>query len=138
MIMTSTTSRILVIDDDAICRKLIHRSLTTYGTVVEAEDGYQAIILFRDALLKRQPFHLVTMDIMMPGMDGHGLLLALRSLEMMTGLREGQGVPIIMTSALNDGPNVLGSFREDATAYMTKPIDLDKLRGHCRSFGLLP
>ncbi len=130
--------RILVVDDDLVCRKLMRGALHTHGEVVEAPDGKAAMVAFRDALIARQPFHLVTLDIMMPDMDGHSVLLALRSMEEVAGVAPGNGAKVFMTSALNDGKNVLGAFRADATGYLTKPFDLEKLWQLCRDNGLIP
>lgn len=130
--------RILVIDDDLVCRKLMRGALHAHGEVVEASDGKAAMVAFRDALIAGQPFHLVTLDIMMPDMDGHSVLLALRSMEQVAGIVPGKGSVVFMTSALNDGKNVLGAFRADATGYLTKPIDLEKLWQLCRDNGLIP
>jgi two-component system chemotaxis response regulator CheY len=130
--------RILIIDDDAVCRKLMASALRRTGAITEATDGKLAMAAVRDALLAKTPFNLITLDIMMPDMDGHSVLMAIRSMEAVAGIPVGKGSPIIMTSALNDGRNVLGAFREMANGYLTKPIDLAKLHAACRELGLEP
>jgi len=130
--------RILIIDDDVVCRKVLSSALRGSGEVTEVVDGKSAMLAVRDALLAKRPYHLITLDIMMPDMDGHSVLVAIRSLEAVAGIPVGRGSPVVMTSALNDGRNVLGAFREMANGYLTKPIDLDKLHALCRELGLTP
>ena len=67
-------ARILVVDDDAMVRGTIRASLQRAGhDVVEAGDGLEAI-----AVLERSEVALVVSDIIMPEVDGIGLLLKLR------------------------------------------------------------
>ncbi len=67
-------ARILVVDDDAMVRGTIRASLLRAGhQVLEAGDGLEAI-----ATLEREAVDLVVSDIIMPEVDGIGLLLKLR------------------------------------------------------------
>ena len=67
--------RILVIDDDEIARNLVSMYLTRAGYAVEESvDGMEAL-----AQVSSQPPALIVCDIQMPGLDGYGLLSALRT-----------------------------------------------------------
>jgi len=67
-------AKILVVDDDAMVRRTIRASLQRVGhDVVEAGDGLEAI-----GVLKKAEVDLVVSDIIMPEVDGIGLLLNLR------------------------------------------------------------
>lgn len=67
-------ARILVVDDDAMVRGTIRASLQRAGhQIIEAGDGLEAI-----ATLERESVDLVVSDIIMPEVDGIGLLLKLR------------------------------------------------------------
>ena len=67
-------AKILVVDDDAMVRRTIRASLQRVGhDVVEAGDGLEAI-----GVLKKAEVDLVVSDIIMPEVDGIGLLLKLR------------------------------------------------------------
>ena len=60
-------SRILVVDDNASNRDLLSRRLLRQGhTVLQAEDGASAL-----ALVEKEAFDLVLLDLMMPGMSGY-------------------------------------------------------------------
>ena len=59
--------KILVVDDEARMRKLVKDFLTIKGfTVIEAEDGEQAVDMF----FKQKDISLIILDVMMPKMDG--------------------------------------------------------------------
>ena len=106
---------VLVIDDNAHARELIRRVLTDEGFgVVEAVDGAAGL-----ALARRDPPDAITLDVLMPGMDGWAVLAALKADEALAD------VPVIMLSMVDE--RNLG-FALGATAYLTKPLDRDRLR----------
>ena len=130
--------RCLIVDDDPVCRKVLCAALSPYATVDEASTGRDAVEAVRRALMDDQPYGLVTLDIMMPDMDGQSALVAIRALEGVKGLPAASAAKIFMTTALGDGRNVLSAFREQCTGYLTKPIDLERMFGQLTEHGLLP
>ncbi len=128
--------RCLIVDDDAVCRKVLSVALSPLGEVVEATTGREAVESMRASLMSGQRFDLVTLDIVMPDMDGHSALVAIRALEGVKGIQPGHGAKVFMTTALGDGKNVLAAFREQCCGYMTKPIDLDRLFAQLRDHGI--
>jgi CheY-like chemotaxis protein len=69
--------RVLVVDDNAISRRLICYILTQWQVATdEASNGIQAL-----ELMKQNIYHVVLMDLMMPDMDGYEATMALRALE---------------------------------------------------------
>lgn len=127
--------RCLIVDDDPVCRKVLSAALRAYGTVEEATNGRDAVAAVRVAVQAQQPYDLITLDIMMPDMDGQAALTAIRALEIAAGPG---GAKIFMTSALGDGKNVMAAFREHCTGYLTKPIDLEKMFIQFKTSGLTP
>ena len=73
--------RILIVDDEEDMRKLLVTMLEPYGECTPAEDGPQAIKMFEDALNNGNPYHVVTVDVMMPYMNGHEALQKIREIE---------------------------------------------------------
>ena len=103
---------ILLVDDDADIRELIHYHLAQEGYgVVEAEDGLDGLKQF----IKHQP-KLVLMDVMMPHMDGVEACKAIRA------RRDGQSVAIAFLSARGEDYSQLAGFEAGADDYITKPI----------------
>jgi CheY-like chemotaxis protein len=105
---------VLVIDDEAGARDLIQRALSREGFHVElAADGRSGLELARK--LKPQA---ITLDVMMPGMDGWAVLTALKA-DPATA-----DIPVIMLTVVDD--KQIG-FALGAADYFTKPIDWGRL-----------
>lgn len=130
--------RCLIVDDDPVCRKVLCAALRAYGTVEEAATGRDATNAVRQALAEHQPYRLITLDIMMPDMDGQGALAMIRAMELAHGLTKADQARIFMTTALGDGKNVMEAFREQCTGYLTKPIDLEKMFVQLKKHALIP
>jgi len=112
---------VLVIDDDAVARDLVGRFLRDEGfTVVEAAGGEAGLALARSL----RP-DAITLDVMMPGMDGWSVLAAIKDDP------ELADIPVIMLTMLED--RTLG-FALGASEYVTKPIDRDHLRKLLRRY----
>ncbi len=105
---------ILVVDDDAAARELVERFLSAEGyRVVTAARGEDALRLAREVHPKA-----VTLDVMMPGMDGWSVLSALKADP------ETADIPVVMLTIVED--RNLG-FALGASDYLTKPIARDAL-----------
>lgn len=113
-----STGTILVVDDTESNRALLTRRLSREGfTVAVAEDGRRAL-----DMLSRHAFDLVLLDIMMPEMDGHQVLTAMKS---DFALRH---LPVIMISGLDDLETLVRCIEGGADDYLTKPFDPVLLR----------
>jgi two-component system chemotaxis response regulator CheY len=126
----------LIAEDDFTSRLLLQKFLSPFGEVHVAVNGAEALEAFREAKKGGEPYGLVCLDIMMPEMDGQEVLKEIRGLEEAAGINLGQGTKIIMTTALKDRVNVMTAFREQCDAYLSKPIDRQKLVGCLKDFGL--
>lgn len=117
--MPHHAARVLVVDDVADNRDLLSRRLRRLGIghVAEAADGEAAL-----ALLAADSFDLVLLDIMMPGLDGFGVLERLRSQGRLHEL------PVVVISALNEMEAVVRCIGLGAEDFLTKPFDPVLLR----------
>lgn len=105
---------VLVIDDEPNARELIERTLSKEGfRVVLASDGAGGLALARE--LKPAA---ITLDVMMPGMDGWAVLSALKANAATAD------IPVIMATIVDE--KGIG-FSLGATDYLTKPIDWARL-----------
>jgi len=82
--------RILIVDDDKATRLCLDKVLGPLGEVVAAGSGQEALDAFENARAEGKPFKLVCLDIIMPGLDGHATLRAMRELEKRHGVAPGQ------------------------------------------------
>jgi signal transduction histidine kinase/CheY-like chemotaxis protein len=113
---------VVVIDDDDDAGIIIRRNLEQSGyEVAVANNGPAGIKLVKE----RQPLA-VTLDVMMPGMDGWSVLTALKSDPATSH------IPVIMVTMLQD--RSLG-FSLGASEFLTKPVNQEKLRSVLSRFG---
>lgn len=109
-------TRILIVDDEPNIRLVFRTSLEADGhTVVEAGDGEEAL-----AMLRKEPFDLVLLDLRMPMVDGMETLRRMRD--------EGLHVPVILISAHGSIPDAVRALRLGAIDFLTKPVVPDNLR----------
>jgi DNA-binding response OmpR family regulator len=105
-------ARILVVEDDPSIRELVSLHLGLDGYRVEAvADGREGL-----RLAKEQPFDLIVLDLMLPGLDGISLCRAVR--------REGENrdVPILMLTARGEESDKVVGLESGADDYLTKPF----------------
>ena len=118
-----TPARVLVADDNRVNRLLLCRSLELMGCQVSsADNGRQAL-----GLLREQRFDLLMLDLVMPELDGFGLL-TLRAGD--AALRE---VSVIVTSALAGVAPVARCIELGADDFLHKPVDPWLLRARVES-----
>jgi CheY-like chemotaxis protein len=115
--MPPVSRRILLIDDDPVVREAAAMVLREEGFVLlEASSGAQGI-----EMALRSPPDLVLCDLLMPGVDGFGVLARLRA-EPATA-----GIPFVfLTSSTDQGDSRVG-FGLGANEYLHKPISGDAL-----------
>ena len=115
--------RIVLADDSADMREYIRRLLTAKGYAVEAvADGEAAL-----AAARRESPALILSDVMMPGLDGFGLLAALRRDPI---LRE---LPIILLSARAGEEARVEGLEGGADDYISKPFSARELLARVRA-----
>jgi two-component system, chemotaxis family, chemotaxis protein CheY len=119
--------RFLIVDDDRLCRTLLHDILHHYGECDPAVSGEEAIYAVRLALEDGRPYDAITLDIMMPYMDGHETLEKLRAVEAQHGVHGSAGTKVIMSTALDNPQHCIRAFRGGCEAYVTKPINASEL-----------
>ena len=115
--------RVLVAEDDFEMRRMIVRSLRRHGCeVIEAKTGAEMLDVLASELLHpagNPPVDLIISDFHMPGVTGLSVLAGLRDAEWQT--------PFILITAFG-GPEVRDeALRDGASAYFSKPFDLDEL-----------
>ncbi len=128
--------RILVADDEEVVRRLLQAMLAPHGTCAFATDGAEAFGKWQAAWEADTPFHLVCLDILMPGLDGQSVLNAIRSWEAANGIPVKRAARVIMVTGLKDSRNVMAAFRNQCEAYLVKPIDPGELEERLQCLGL--
>jgi CheY-like chemotaxis protein len=111
------TARVLVVDDDDVIRQLITVNLELEGfEVFTAVDGQDAL----DQVPAVRP-HLITLDVMMPRMDGW------QAAEMLRGNPDTASIKLVLLSARAQENDIRRGVQIGVDAYLTKPFDPDEL-----------
>ncbi len=108
-------SRVLVIDDDASLRFTLEAVLSDAGLVVEACDSGASGLAAFDA----RGADVVLTDLVMPGMDGMGVLERMRATD--------PSVPVLMLTAQGSERVAVSAIKSGAFDYLPKPFDPDEL-----------
>ena len=109
---------VLVVDDDAMLRRIIRRALEKDGwTVEEAENGVRACAAWE----RGQPA-VVLLDVAMPELNGFDTCTKLRTLP------GGDQIPILMLTGLDDKESIKRAYEAGATDFLSKPFDYTVLR----------
>ena len=110
---------ILVVDDDPVQRRILENSINKMGyRAITCEDGQEAL-----ALLQENPtpeIDLIVLDLVMPGLDGMGVLAALGD----TGI----GLPVIVQTSKGGIDTVVSAVRAGAVDFCVKPVSMERLK----------
>jgi two-component system response regulator MprA/two-component system response regulator TrcR len=114
-------TRVLVVEDDRSIARLVELYLEQRSFVVrcayDGPSGLKAASEFKPTV--------IILDIMLPGLDGVGILKALR--------REGNKVPVIMLTARDTPQDKIHSLDLGADDYLAKPFDMGELLARLRA-----
>src|SRR6476620_2185126 len=115
---------ILIADDDAVQRRLVENMVQKCGyepLMVDSGDAAVALLTAPDA----QPIHAVVLDLVMPGLDGMGVLAKIREV--------GLALPVIVQTAHGGIDNVVSAMRAGAQDFVVKPVGLERLQVSLRN-----
>lgn len=111
--------RILIVDDDAIVRRLIQVTLTNIECLcTEAHNGYEAL-----ELAGKRPFDIILLDIMMPGLNGFEVCSRLKAND------ETADIPVVLVTALNSADSRQRGKDAGADDFISKPFTKPTLLG---------
>jgi len=113
----SETASILVIEDDPGNRRGLVRALTREGYEVNAFADAKAAL---EHLRADPRIALVITDLMLPGMDGFGVLEAVRAMD--------PGIGVLMITGHGSVESAVDAMKRGADDYLTKPVNLEELR----------
>ncbi len=118
---TSTTARLLVVEDDDTIRDTVCEALEMEGFQVTAATNGQSAW----DRLRRESFELVVLDVMLPGINGLDLCRKLRELE--------QQPLVLMVSARDTETDRVLGLEVGADDYLIKPFGIRELVARCRA-----
>ncbi len=108
--------RVLIVEDDAAARVGLEQLVKSWGFIAQAavdgEDALEKVTSFRPAI--------VISDLVMPRLDGLGLLRALQA--------QGADVTTLLLTAQGTVETAVEAMKEGAYDYLTKPVDIQRLK----------
>src|SRR5271154_2375395 len=114
---------ILIADDDAVQRRLVENMVQKCGYETLAVDSGDAAIAMLSA--PDAQIDAVVLDLVMPGLDGMGVLAKLRN--------AGLNIPVIVQTAHGGIDNVVSAMRAGAQDFVVKPVGLERLQVSLRN-----
>lgn len=124
-------TKVLLVDDSAVMRKIIQRNIKETGLIVdefiEAGDGNQAL----DKVNTDGDLDLILLDWNMPNMSGIEFVKTLRSLNL------SKRIPVVMVTTEGSDAKVSEAKASGADGYLTKPFTADQLRDTLGSYLLV-
>jgi two-component system, cell cycle response regulator len=116
-------TRILVVDDVPDNVDILEARLSSRGyRVITATNGEEAL-----ARVGEEPPHLILLDVMMPGLDGHEVARRIKDDEALPF------IPIILVTALNEAEDVVQGLESGADDYISKPYNFRELEARVRA-----
>jgi DNA-binding NtrC family response regulator len=110
---------ILIVDDDPVQRRLISATVERLGhQAVVADSGQAALDLLSG--VEGDAIALIILDLVMPGLDGMGLLAKLRERE--------RALPVIVETAHGGIETVVAAMRAGAVDFVVKPVSAERLQ----------
>jgi DNA-binding NtrC family response regulator len=116
--------RILIADDDAVQRRLVENMVQKCGyetVTVDSGDEAVAALTAQDA----PAFDAVLLDLVMPGLDGMGVLSKIRE--------AGLNIPVVVQTAHGGIDNVVSAMRAGAQDFVVKPVGIERLQVSLRN-----
>jgi DNA-binding NtrC family response regulator len=113
------TGSILIVDDDPVQRRLLEAAVTKFGHSAIVTDGGEAGLEALDGPGARD-VSAVILDLVMPGLDGIGVLKAMRE--------RGINIPVIVQTAQGGIETVVSAMRHGAFDFVVKPASPDRLQ----------
>jgi DNA-binding NtrC family response regulator len=115
---------VLIADDDPVQRRLLENMLQRLGyNVVVAESGDAAMTML--AATDRPSVDAIVLDLVMPGLDGLGVLARLREMD--------SAPPVIVQTAHGGIDNVVSAMRAGAHDFVVKPVGIERLQVSLRN-----
>ena len=113
------TSTILIVDDDPVQRRLLEATVKRFGYHVEVVDGGEAAVA-RLETPHQTGIDLMILDLVMPDLDGMGVLAHLRKNKI--------SVPVIAQTAHGSIETVISAMRAGAVDFVVKPVGAERLQ----------
>jgi len=119
--------KVLVVDDELVSREKMKRIMRPIAECDEASSGPAAVEAVEEAIASGAPYDIITLDVIMPGMDGIEVLRRIREAERDRLASDIGRSKIIMVSSSSDKHTIVSCIKAGCNDYITKPFSTDKV-----------
>jgi len=116
---------ILIVEDDKNDRTRLIDGLSQVANLTLAENGTEAITIFKKELKNKKTFDFVLLDVSMPNKDGFEVLKSIRATEEEIHRTRDQETCVIMITSFKD--SLMENYNMGWNDFITKPVDVEKL-----------
>ena len=127
--------KILIVDDELVSRRKMQKIMESLGECEAVESGSAAIAAFQKALENGMPFDLITLDVLMPKMDGTEVLYTIREIEKEKKIPKEKQVKILMVTSHSDRDSIITSIQAGCDDYIVKPFDREVIINKLEKIG---
>ena len=127
----------LIVDDSEDAAHILQIILSPFGQTEIANDGAAGLVAWEAAIEAHEPYDLVCLDIMMPGMDGLETLERLRQEEEELGLGGILGTKVVMVTAREDEKTINRALALGCEGYIFKTQGRKRILAKLTELGLI-
>ena len=124
--------KFLIVEDIALMQKYSKKILSPYAQCDIASNGEEALKAYVQASLDNEPYDVIFLDIMLPGINGLQILERIRGSE-----HSENRVKIIIVTALNNCNFVSKAIEGGCDGYIVKPFNNDDIERHLKTLNLI-
>ncbi|MDD5456388.1 MAG: response regulator [Candidatus Margulisbacteria bacterium] len=129
--------KIMIVDDELVSRSKLTMILRQFGICHEYDRGDRAVIAFERALIEKQPYNLMTLDISMPDMGGMLVLSKIRAIEDRMRVAPENKVVIIMVTSNDEKESFFTAISQHCNDYIIKPVEKEVMLQRLKKLDLI-
>ena len=130
--------RFLIVEDEALSRSILNSFFSEFAACDTAENGFEALALFKNAILDGNPYDLICTDLVMPVLDGYELITKVRESEEALPIKDYMRTKIFVISVSDSNVDMAHALLEcDCDDYIVKPFHRDQLKSLLEKYSLL-
>jgi two-component system, chemotaxis family, chemotaxis protein CheY len=129
--------RALIVEDDDTTRLLLNAILSRYAQCDTVQNGTQALEAYQKAVQAGQPYELITLDLVLPDLEGLEVLRRVRALEGERKVPSSDIVRVLIVTGAREDPGAEHEFRSGSEAWLLKPLRERSLVEKLAELGLL-
>jgi two-component system chemotaxis response regulator CheY len=114
--------KVLIVEDDLSSSVYLEKMLPEGTESVRAADGEQALTLFAESLKSGARFDIVFVDLLLPKLDGHEVLLSIREFEEESAIKEADSTPLVVVTSVDCQDSLSFAKVAGCVDYLQKPI----------------